>query len=148
MNTITIVQGKTKEKVEFPLLPDIGNALIDYLKYGRPQNESKYVFLSHSINSEKLAPPTLHSIVAENLRKADIKGYKEKKHGPHALRHSLASELLKQDTSLPIISTVLGHQSTETTKIYLSVDVESLRVLTLPIPKITSPYYTSQEEKS
>lgn len=140
-NQISIYQSKTGDLVTFPLLSDIGNAIIDYLQYGRPQKESEFVFLSHCTNVKELKTPTLHSIVTEYLRKAQIKDFMKRKHGPHALRHSLASELLKKDVSLPIISTILGHQSSETTKVYLTIDAHSLRELTLPMPVMLSPLY-------
>ena len=76
------------------------------------------------------------------MKKAAITGWKEKKHGAHSLRHSLASNLLKKNVSLPVISTVLGHQTTETTKIYLKVDTEKLRMCTLKMPTMSSPFYT------
>jgi len=75
------------------------------------------------------------------MRIANIPNWKNKKHGPHSLRHSLATNMLKQNISLPIISTVLGHQKTETTKVYLSVDIEKLRQCALPVPKLNSLHY-------
>jgi site-specific recombinase XerD len=75
------------------------------------------------------------------MRKASITGWKEKKHGAHSLRHSLATNMLKKNVSLPVISTVLGHQTTETTKIYLKVDSNNLRSCTLKMPIISTPYF-------
>lgn len=76
------------------------------------------------------------------MEKVNITGWKDKKHGAHSLRHSLATNLLKKNVSLPVISTVLGHQQTETTKIYLKVDTENLKTCTLKMPELKSPYYT------
>ena len=75
------------------------------------------------------------------MKKAAITGWKGKKHGAHSLRHSLASNMLKRNISLPVISTVLGHQTTETTKIYLKVDTGRLKECTLQMPGIASPYF-------
>lgn len=142
-NVIHFDQQKTGVPVEFPLLSSVGNAIIDYLKYGRPVSDCPEVILSaeHSQKVGPLKSPTIHSIVSRYMQKANITGWKEKKHGAHSLRHSLASNLLKRNTSLPVISTVLGHQSTETTKIYLKIDTENLKCCCIYMPGISSPYY-------
>lgn len=129
--------------VEFPLLASVGNAIIDYLKYGRPDSEAGEIIVAAKGCSKglPLASPTIHSIVSRYMREANIPHWKEKKHGPHSLRHSLATNLLKKNVSMPVISTVLGHQHTETTKIYLKVDIDSLARCTLPIPPLSSPLY-------
>jgi len=143
-NVIRFEQQKTGVPVEFPLLSSVGNAIIDYLKHGRPDSDCPEVILSaeRSKKPSPLKSPTIHSVVTQYMKKANISGWKEKKHGAHSLRHSLASNLLKRNTSLPIISTVLGHQSTETTKIYLKVDTENLRKCCIPMVELSSPYYT------
>lgn len=142
-NKIRFEQNKTGNPVEYPLLSSVGNAIIDYLKNGRPDSDLPEVILSveSSRHSKPLHTTTIHSIVSCYMKKANITGWKEKKHGPHSLRFSLASNLLKKNVSLPVISTVLGHQNTETTKIYLKVDTENLKTCCLPMPKLSSPHY-------
>ncbi len=142
-NFISLDQQKTGFQGVYPLLSSIGNAIIDYLKYGRPDTGIPEVLVSMNNVSKgrKLSTPTVHSIVSKYLRKADIKDWQKKKHGPHSLRHSLATNMLKRNVSLPIISTVLGHQSTETTKIYLSLDFDTLKQCALPIPALSTPLY-------
>lgn len=140
-NTIFLTQQKTKEKIELPLLEEIGNAIIDYLKYGRPESQLPYVFIHVNQPYHRLERSTLHSIVWFYLRRAGISNVNEKKHGPHALRHSLAGFLLKKKTPLPVISQVLGHSNTESTKTYLRIDLEALRQCALEVPPSASPYY-------
>jgi len=142
-NKISIVQYKTQVPVEFPLLASVGNAIIDYLKHGRPPGGDNVIIVNHgnTHKGKKLTSPTIHSIVAHAMKAANIKNWEIKKHGPHSLRHSLASNMLKHNVPISIIKTVLGHKSIETTKIYVSVDVEKLRLCSLPIPRMTSPYY-------
>lgn len=140
-NTILLVQKKTKEKIELPLLVEVGNAIIDYLKYGRPASDLPYIFLRAGQPYDRLEEPTLHSIVFFYLRRAGISNIDKKKHGPHALRHSLAGFLLQKKTPLPVISEVLGHTNTESTKTYLRIDLETLRQCTLEVPALNSPYY-------
>lgn len=140
-NTIYLIQRKTKKKIELPLIEEIGNAIIDYLKYGRPVSDLPYVFIHINQPYNRLAEPTLHSIVTFYLRRAGISNINEKKHGPHALRHSLAGYLLQMKTPIPVITEVLGHTNTESTKTYLRIDLESLRQCALEVPILSSPYY-------
>ncbi|MHC9540656.1 MAG: tyrosine-type recombinase/integrase [Vulcanimicrobiota bacterium] len=134
-NEIELIQGKTQERILLPLLPEVGSAIIDYLKYGRPITESTVIFMRHTCPIAPLMPPTLHSIVWQYLRLAGIKIPDGKKHGPHALRHSLASALLEENTPLPVISEVLGHTTIATTSVYLKIDVSHLRHCALDVPE-------------
>jgi len=140
---ISFNQHKTDVPVNYPLIASIGNAIIDYLENGRPVTNAQEIIVSHeSANKGKmLNRGTVHSIVSKYMRKANISHWKNKKHGAHALRHSLATNLLKKNVSMPLISTVLGHQTTESTKVYLSVDFKQLRQCALPIPPVKSAYY-------
>ncbi|MHB1420966.1 MAG: site-specific integrase [Bacillota bacterium] len=140
-NLIVLTQQKTAKRVELPLLPEIGNSIIDYLKYARPHSESPYIFLHVNPCYERLQEPTIHSIVSQYMRQAGIHNISQKKHGPHALRHSLAGFLLEKKTPLPVISEVLGHTNTESTKTYLRIDMESLRQCALKVPALYTPFY-------
>lgn len=134
-NTIEWLQGKTEKPIVLPLLEEVGLAIIDYLKYARPECESTHaIFLRLTPPIGKLEAPTLHSIVTQQMRTAGIRIQDGKKHGPHALRHSLASVLLEENTPLPVISEVLGHTNTTTTSIYLKIDVNQLRRCSLEPP--------------
>lgn len=142
-NRISLKQQKTEVSNEYPLLSSVGNALIDYLKNGRPLTDSKAIIVSaeSSKSGQPLSGPTIHSIVTKYMRAADIKNWRQKKHGPHALRHSLASNMLRNNVSMPVIGTVLGHQSTESTKIYISIDIDKLKECPLPMPTIKTTHY-------
>lgn len=142
-NIIHFNQSKTGILVEYPLLSSVGNAIIDYLKHGRPKTNAEEIIVAADTakKGQPLSPPTVHSIVSKYMRKANIKNWKSKKHGAHSLRHSLATNMLKNNVSIPVISTVMGHQSTETTKVYLSVDVEKLRQCPLPMPELHSTHF-------
>ncbi len=126
-NTIELIQGKTDKAIVLPLLNDVGEAVIDYIKYGRPTVQENEVFLRLSAPIERMKAPTLHSIVTQYMNKAGIQIPEGKKHGPHSLRHSLASALLHNNTPMPIISEVLGHTDSNTTSVYLKIDVLHLR---------------------
>jgi len=135
-NTLELRQHKTGASLVLPLLDDVGEAVIDYLKYSRPPVETSVVFLRLSAPIGPLKPSTLHSIVTHYMNKAGIVVPDGKKHGPHALRHSLASILLHRKLSLPVISEILGHTASVTTSTYLKIDILQLRACALEVPPL------------
>ena len=136
-NTITITQCKTGRPLTIPLLADVGNAIVDYLVHGRPKVQSPYVFLRHEAPHVRLAERSgVYAIVSSCMKRAGVRQGKGEFRGPHCLRHSLAARLLASDTPLPIISSVLGHANKDTTKIYLSTDLEHLRICALGLSGI------------
>ncbi len=128
MNTIELLQSKTATALSLPLLPDVGWAIIDYLQNGRPNVDSPYVFLRHLAPLEPFSDEDrLHQIVIKYMKLAKIPISPQKKKGMHSLRHTLASRLLHENTPLPVISDILGHISTDSTAVYLKIDVNKLR---------------------
>lgn len=140
-NIIELQQGKTGRPIALPLLNEVGEAVIDYIKYGRPDVETKVVFLRLSAPIGPMKGPTLHSIVTYYMNQAGIKIPEGKKHGPHALRHSLASALLQNKTPMPVISEVLGHTDSDTTSVYLKIDLLHLRDYSLDVPTVESAWW-------
>jgi len=125
--TLSIVMQKTKQPLELPLMEDVGWAIIDYLKNGRPQTISNNVFIRHKAPYDKFGDHNSFSRTLGrymNKAKIDMKG---QKHGLHSLRSTLARVMLENGTPLPVISEVLGHQSIQTTSIYLKIDMNGLR---------------------
>ena len=129
---INIIQSKTKSSNSFPILDDIGWALIDYLQNGRPISDSPYVFLRSVAPFERFGEnANLHNIISKYTRKAGIKIPKGKRHGLHSLTHTLAGTLLEQGTPLPVISEILGHINSKTTQKYLQIGIDQLRKCSL-----------------
>lgn len=147
-NTISFSQYKTDVPVQYPLLSSVGNAIIDYLRHGRPSGANDVIIVSHDnvTRGKLLSTPTIHSIVTAAFRRSQIQGWQQKKHGPHSLRFSLASNMLKQGVSFQVISSALGHSSTESTKVYVKIDIDRLRECSLPVPKLHSRWYTEGKE--
>ncbi|OOR37454.1 tyrosine-type recombinase/integrase, partial [Bacillus cereus] len=104
-------------------------------------SELPFIFLRMVSPYDRLNRTTLHSIVCFYLRRAGIKYEGNRKHGPHALRHSLAGILLEKKTPIPVISEVLGHKNTESTKFYLKIDLQSLSQCALEVPPLSTPFY-------
>lgn len=134
-NLIEIVQEKTKRTVQLPLLNEVGDAIIEYLRF-RPKVQLEYVFLRVANPPEKLYSHSLYEIVSLYIRRTGIHVPPGKKHGPHALRHSLSSIMLENRVPLPVISEILSHTSSNTTKVYLKIDITQLRECALSVPEI------------
>lgn len=130
--TISITQQKTGNFLELPMPDDVGWAIIDYLKNGRPICNSNTIFVSHMPPYNELNP-TSGNMVAKYMRQAGIKTPQNRVSGMHTLRHSLASGMLAEGVSLPIISSVLGHADISSTESYLRVDVKALRMCALEV---------------
>ena len=74
--------------------------------------------------------------------------FDERHHGPHALRHSLATSLLQKETPLPVISEILGHSNSQSTMCYLKVDMPSLRKCALDVPALVTNTIDQKEKKN
>ena len=139
-NTIIFSQFKTGKQIELPLLVEVGEAIIDYLKYGRKRSESSKIFLytraPFTAMTNSAVSCTLNRII--DASGVDTTG---RKHGAHAMRHSLASRFLENKESIPIISEALGHQNTDSTISYLRIDIESLRQCALDTPIVPELFY-------
>ena len=111
---LCLVQSKTRQPLELPLIAEVGWAIIDYLKHGRPQVDSPYVFLRHLAPLEPFADDDhLHQILEKYRRMAHVPLPPQRKRGFHALRHTLATALLSQDTALPVMAQILGHAAVD-----------------------------------
>lgn len=128
------VQIKTQIPVEVPISDNVKYLLIDYMKNHRPQNNSEFIFINFVTNEPFKNATSLTSIVRKAFIKAGV-DISNKKAGAHSLRHSLATNMLKNNTALPIITGVLGHTTVTTTEKYISVDIEGLRNVSLEVPE-------------
>ena len=142
-NTISFKQFKTGETVVLPLPAEVGEAIIDYIKYARPVAESRFVFLYNKYPNASISSNTVSVLVSTAIRKSGI-DVGERRHGSHALRHTLAGLLLKNKTSLPVISELLGHTSIQSSMCYLRIDIESLRQCALDVPPVPESFYTQK----
>lgn len=131
---ISVPQVKTGRRVDLPMPEEVMLALLDYLKQDRPAGDDDHVFLrAQAPFGPHPSARAFYHVVANAFARAgiDVTG---RRHGPHALRHSLASSMLAGGTSYPAIGAVLGHAGVESTKSYLRIDVEHLRGLALEVP--------------
>ncbi len=126
------VRGKGPRCDRLPMLPDVGEALVAYLRRGRSRCSSPQVFLRLQAPYRGLAQATsVGAIVRRALHRA---GLNPKHKGAHLLRHTLATEMLRRGASLRQIGQILRHRNLETTEIYARVDLDALRGLAQPWP--------------
>ena len=140
---ITLQQCKTGKEIELPLLTEVGEAIINYLKFGRPRSSSPHVFLSARAPYGPMTGGAVSCAVRQIIDGSGI-SIGQRRHGPHSMRHSLASRLLENSISLPVISESLGHKTTETTMAYLRIDIKALRECALDVPMVTEDFYNQK----
>jgi len=128
-----LIHGKGARVDKLPLLQDVGLALVDYLRKGRPDCLCRRVFIQCKAPYVGFPNPpnAVCGIVRRALARAQIDS---RHHGAHVLRHSLATRMLGNGASLAQIGQVLRHQQVQTTEIYAKVDLTALSRLALPWP--------------
>jgi integrase/recombinase XerD len=135
---LVFTQSKTREQLSLPLTPEVGWAVIDYLKYGRPKIDSPYIFVKQVAPFGPFSEADhLNQLIKRYMEMAHLPTLK-KRRGMHSLRHTLASVLLENNTPLPVISDILGHIDTDSTAVYLKVDIKKLKECPLDFEEVTS----------
>ena len=138
--TINLTMSKTGQRIELPLLKDIGWAIIDYLQNGRPVTTSECLFVRHRAPFNAFASyNAFNKELHRYIVKAGLNMPDDKWHGMHSLRSTLAGNMLETKAPLPIISEALGHQSINTTSIYLKIDINGLRKCAMDPEEVFAP---------
>jgi site-specific recombinase XerD len=128
-----LVRAKGRQRARMPIPPDVGAAVVAYLRDGRPKSSCRRLFLRTLAPNVGFASGCAITMIAKTaLERAGIRGYAHQ--GAHIFRHSLATELLRSGATLSEIGQLLRHESHDTTMIYAKVDVDALRTLSLPWP--------------
>lgn len=123
---ITYTQQKTRKVNTLPLLSPIGDAIIDYIQNGRLDSKSDHIFIRHIPPYDEIQSSSVLTLcIKRYMRYAGLQVKNRK--GAHALRHTLASNLLTEGVPLMTISNVLGHSNPHTTAGYLKVNIPALR---------------------
>lgn len=123
---IQLIQEKTGEPLELPLLPEIKKALLDYIYNARPISHGSSVFLRMIAPYQQITTATLRFVTTCYFRKAGI-DISDKKHGPHTFRSSLASSMVNDQIPYDAVSKILGHTDSDAIKHYAKLDIEQLR---------------------
>lgn len=129
---ISILQQKTGQPLELPLLEDVGWAIIDYLQHGRPETDCPCIFVRHNAPFDAMRG-SMQRLVSRLVAKAGIHVSADKPIGMHSFRHSIATSMLKNGAELTDIAQTLGHTTPESTQVYVSLDTEMLRQCALEV---------------
>jgi len=127
---LTLRPGKSRRARTLPLPHDVGEALVIYIRGGRPQSESRHVFLRRRPPCRFLPGAAGWAIVRQAFTRAGLvvpPGI-----ASHIFRHTVASQMVNQGASFKDVADVLGHQSIQTTGIYAKLELEVLAAVALP----------------
>jgi integrase/recombinase XerD len=125
---LAVPERKAGHSTTFPLAVSVGEALVDYLRHGRPQTSSRRVFFRAAAPVAPIGPAAVSSRARHYLLKA---GIEVPRPGSHTLRHTCVQRLVDADFALKTIGDFVGHRSAKSTEIYAKVAVESLREVAL-----------------
>ena len=128
--SIRVRHTKTRARSFLPLMEPVGEAVLAYLRSGRPETDAREIFIRTRAPYRKLG--MLASAVRRRLRDAGVEP--PGKSGPHIFRHARAVEMLRASVPQKVIGDLLGHRSTEATAPYLKLATEDLRAIALDVP--------------
>ncbi len=129
---IRLSAGKGRRTDELPLPVDVGEAIVAYLKKGRPATPERRVFVRHC---HPLGTAVTGSAVGAVIRRSFKRaGLQLPSYGSHILRHTVATHMIQQGVSIKEIADILRHKSIDTTVIYTKVDIPMLSEVALPWP--------------
>lgn len=129
-DVLRVRRGKSGNYAELPLRSDAGNAILAYLRHGRPKTSDRQVFV------RAVAPYTGLAALTTQIRErlAVVGAISPGRRGPHAFRHARAASLLRRGATIKEIGDVLGHRAPESTAVYLRLAIDDLRTVALDIP--------------
>jgi integrase/recombinase XerD len=126
------IRGKGPRVDRLPLPADVGEALVDYLRHGRPCCGDRRVFIRSCAPRRGLSRQAIGGLVRAASVRAGLFP-----HGPHRLRHTVATGLLRRGAPLTEIAQLLRHQTVQTAVIYAKVDLDAICELAQPWPGAT-----------
>jgi len=133
---IRIRSRKTGRGACLPMPRDVGEAIVDYLRHGRPETTCRQAFLLHGLKAgEPATQRTVYDAVKIALDRAEIDAPIR---GSNLLRHTLATRLVRNGVALKVIADLMGHRCLSATQIYAKLDIASLRLVAQPWPEVTS----------
>ena len=130
--SLLVRSSKTHCQRLLPLPQDVGEALLSYLRNGRPQTTDREVCLTALPPYRPFKSSAAISVTVKRLMARA--GIKRQSGGAHLLRHSAATQMVNRGASFKEVADVLGHQQLQTTGIYAKLDLAALSEVALPWP--------------
>lgn len=125
---LSIPERKAGHSTAFPLSTVVGDALVAYIKDGRPETADRHVFFRAAAPLRPVGPAAVSGRARHYLLKA---GIDVPRPGSHTLRHSAVQRLVDASFDLKTIGDFIGHRSARSTEVYAKVAVEALREVAL-----------------
>jgi integrase/recombinase XerD len=125
---LAVPERKAGHSTAFPLSPPVGEAIVEYLRHGRPSTSDRHVFIRAMAPIKPLSAAALSACARRHLLNA---GVDVPRPGSHTLRHTCVQRLVDAEFSLKDIGDFVGHRSAASTEVYAKVAVESLREVAL-----------------
>ena len=127
-----LASGKSRREARLPLPQDVGDAVLQYLEY-RPDSDTDRVFIRLRAPLGALGVRAVSAVAARAMRRA---GVSAPSYGAHILRHTAATQMLRQGVPLEEVRTILRHRSLDMAATYAKVDQELLRAVAQPWPEV------------
>jgi integrase len=130
MGTVTLKRTKSRRQDILPLPPVTGKALEAYVRHERPQTQDRSLFVRRQApHDQPIGVDAIRRVVRDAFARAGIP------HGrTHALRHTLACQLIARGSSIKEVADILRHRSLNTSLIYAKLDHGALAGVALPWP--------------
>jgi integrase/recombinase XerD len=129
--SLMLAGRKNKHATRLPMTDETANILITYLRNARPENSHRQLFLRMRAPGGPLMPTAVHDVLEHRIK---LSGLELPQCGSHALPHSFAINLLRQEIGMKTIGDALGHRDIESTFVYLRLNVDDLREVAQPAP--------------
>jgi site-specific recombinase XerD len=130
--SLLVRSSKTHSERLLPLPQDVGDALLSYLRNGRPQTTDREIFLTALPPYRPMKTSAVVSITVKRLMARA--GINRQRSGAHLLRHSAATRMVNSGASFKEVADVLGHQQLQTTGVYAKLNLAALSEVALPWP--------------
>jgi integrase/recombinase XerD len=131
---LSISPGKSRRTAQLPLPSDVGEAIAEYVRNGRPATTERHIFVTHyAPRGRVLGRNGAGTGIRRAFQRAGIDAPCK---GPHSLRHTVASRMVANGASLKHVADVLRHRSLDSAFIYTHIDLPTLRAVAMPWPQV------------
>lgn len=121
---LSVPERKAGHWSAYPLAAVVGEAIIDYLKNGRPETTDRHVFFRTMAPRSPICSAAVSSAAAKYLHRAGVQVHRP---GSHTLRHTCVQRMIDAEFSLKTVGDYVGHRSPRSTEIYTKVALTALR---------------------
>lgn len=130
---LRVRRSKTGRPLVLPLTAAVGQALVAYLRRGRPPTDAREIFVRHHGAPRAFCKSSsVYAVVRHAFDRAQIRSTRR---GPHVLRHALATHLVQRGCALNVVGDLLGHQHPDSTLPYTKLAIDDLREVALEVPE-------------